>query len=339
MEGESVLFVKYSEAESPRASLLFEPTAILALRSSSGDLTYRAGEDYIWTPGSREIRLPAGTRIIFKAPADLRRPAASQPYALTHRDGNGEILFGAGAEYHAMQTVVSYRHAPGTWAGPAPAFAGARLPCALGKLAAGQPLAIALHGDSISTGCNASGWAKVAPFQPPYQDLLVRHLECVYGARITLSNLAVAGMATAWGVQTVANVIAAKPDLVILAFGMNDCAGGLSAAEYQANTQAMLDAVRKALPQAEFVLVASMLGNTDWAILRPELFAPYRDALAALCGPGIVLADMTSMWTELLKAKRDWDMTGNGVNHPNDFGHRIYAQVLAALLVRGPDRP
>jgi hypothetical protein len=26
-------------------------------------------------------------------------------------------------------------------------------------------------------------------------------------------------------------------------------------------------------------------------------------------------------------------MTGNGVNHPNDFGHRIYAQVLSALLI------
>ena len=25
--------------------------------------------------------------------------------------------------------------------------------------------------------------------------------------------------------------------------------------------------------------------------------------------------------------------TGNGVNHPNDFGHRVYAQVLSALLI------
>jgi hypothetical protein len=27
------------------------------------------------------------------------------------------------------------------------------------------------------------------------------------------------------------------------------------------------------------------------------------------------------------------DVTGNGVNHPNDYGHRLYAQAILALLV------
>ena len=76
-----------------------------------------------------------------------------------------------------------------------------------------------------------------------------------------------------------------------------------------------------------------MLGNRDWTTLKHELFPQYRDALAELCEPGIALADLTSIWTEFLKRKRDWDLTGNGVNHPNDFGHRVYAQVLSTLLV------
>jgi lysophospholipase L1-like esterase len=339
MEGESVLFVKAGEAELPQADVFFEPTAILSVRSSSGETTYTAGQDYVWTPGTRQIRLPAGSRITFKVPGDLRRAPKTQAYALTHRDGNGEILFGGGHEYHDMQTVITYRHAPGLWTGPVPAFAGASLPHTLGKLTAKQALTIALLGDSISTGCNASGWAKVAPFQPPYQDLLVRHLETVYGAKVTLANVAVGGTGSAWGVETIGKVIEAKPDLVILAFGMNDCPGRLAAADYQANLKAMMDAVRQAQPEAEFILVATMLGNADWVIMQPELFPAYRDALAALCGPGVVLADMTSVWTALLKVKKDWDMTGNGVNHPNDFGHRLYAQVLAALLVRAPARP
>ena len=46
------------------------------------------------------------------------------------------------------------------------------------------------------------------------------------------------------------------------------------------------------------------------------------------------LADLSSVWAELHRHKRDLDLTGNGVNHPNDFGHRIYAQVLSSLLVR-----
>ena len=200
------------------------------------------------------------------------------------------------------------------------------------KLKEKGPLSICLLGDSISTGCNASGWAKVAPFQPPYQDLLVKNLEAVYGAKVTLDNLAVSGTATGWGLANIGKVIEAEPDLVILAFGMNDAAR-YPADEYGANIQRMVDTVGKVLPEAEFILVATMLGNKDWTVLRHELFPQYRDALAAIRRPGIAMADMTSVWAELLAHKKDWDMTGNGVNHPNDFGHRLYAQVLSSLLI------
>ena len=334
MEGESVLFIKESAACQPKAALWFVPTKILSVSSSSGEIVYTEGRDYAWEPGRREMTLPAGSRIPFKTPQDLRRPAGSQPYRLTHRDGNGEILFGGGHEYHDMQTLVTYAHQPGAWTGPAPSFVADRLPLVIGKLRAKQPVTIALLGDSISTGCNASGWAGAAPFQPAYQDLLVLNLEAAYGARVSLKNFAVSGTDTGWGLSVIGKVIDVRPDLVILAFGMND-AGGRPPAQYQANIQAMIDAVRKVRPPCEFILVATMLGNKDWPILRQELFPQYRDALARLSGPGVALADMTSVWADMLKHKRDWDITGNGVNHPNDFGHRLYAQVLSALLIRG----
>jgi acyl-CoA thioesterase-1 len=158
------------------------------------------------------------------------------------------------------------------------------------------------------------------------------NLEAAYGAKVTLENLAVGGTSTDWGVTNIGKVIDAKPDLVILAFGMND-SSGRPAKDYGANTGKMIVAVKKALPEAEIILVATMLGNKDWVALKQELFPQYRDTLAGLCDPGIALADMTSIWAELLKHKQDWDLTGNGVNHPNDFGHRVYAQVLSALLI------
>lgn len=335
MDGESVLFIKYAEDDQPRASLLFEPTRIPLVCNSSGEVTYKEGRDYLWKPGTKEIVLPAGSRIIFKTPQDLRRPAKSQRFALTHRDGNGEILFGPTHQYHDMQTLVSYTHRGDEWARPKPSFAGDRLPRTIRKLTQKQPLVIALLGDSISTGCNASGWANVAPRQPPYQDLLVRNLKATYGAEVTLKNFAVGGTDTAWGLRTIDKVVEAKPDLVILAFGMNDAARR-PAKDYQANIRGMVDAVRKAHRETEFILVATMLGNKDWTHLRHELFPQYRDALAGLCGPGVALADMTSIWAEMLKRKKNWDLTGNGVNHPNDFGHRVYAQVLSSLLIPSP---
>ncbi len=332
MHGESVLFLQDAEGAA-KAKLLFTPTKILRVTSSSKEIVYEAGKDYVWQPGTNEILLPAGSKIIAKKPADLRRPAKSQKYALTHRDGNGEILFGATHEYHDMQTLVTYEHEPNAWKGTTPNFAGQELPKTVKLLSAKRPLKIVLLGDSISTGCNASGWAKVAPHQPPYQDLLVLLLEHAYGGKVTLENVAVGGTSTDWGVANIGKVTAAKPDLVILAFGMND-SSGRPAKDFLANIQKMIAAVKEAQPEAEIILVATMLGNKDWIALKQDLFPQYRDALASLGGPGIALADMTSIWAELLRHKQDWDLTGNGVNHPNDFGHRIYAQVLSALLVK-----
>lgn len=335
MQGETVLFLKESDTAEPQASLLFTPTKIVSVCSSSGEITYTEGQDYVWKPNTKEISLPAGSKIPVHTPQDLRRPAGSQQFRLTHRDGNGEILFGGGHVYHDMQTVVTYEHQPGAWAGPVPSFVGDQLPRTLKMLRDKQPITIAILGDSISTGCDASGWAGVAPFQPPYQQLLAMNLESVYGAKVTLKNFAVGGMGAAWGLSNINKVIEAKPDLVILAFGMNDAAG-VPVAKYEASTKGMIDAVQTALPQTEIILVATMLANTDWTVLNHDAFQQFRDALANLCKPGIVLADMTSIWAELAKHKKYCDTTGNGVNHPNDFGHRVYAQVLSTLLIEEP---
>ncbi len=116
------------------------------------------------------------------------------------------------------------------------------------------------------------------------------NLESAYGTKVTLANFAVGGTDTAWGLANIGKLIEARPDLVILAFGMNDSAGR-PAKDYQANMQAMMEAVRRELPEAEFVLVAPMLGNRDWTALKQELFPQYRDALAELCGHGAALAD------------------------------------------------
>ena len=331
MHGESVLFVKETPAANPSASLLFVPTKVLAVRDPSQAITYTEGRDYILKPGSREITLPEGSRITFKLPQDLIRPAKSQRYALTRRDGAGEILFGGGHEYHDMQATVTYEHATGTWTDTSPAVRGEELARTRGLLKRKAPVTITLLGDSISTGCNASGWAKAAPYQPPYQDLLAMNLKAVHGSAVTLHNFSIGGTSTDWGVKNIDKVVATRPDLVILAFGMND-SSGRPAAQYRANILAMIEATRRTVPEAEFILVAPMLGNADWITLKQELFPQYRDALASLCGPGIALADMTKVWSGMLKHKKDRDLTGNGVNHPNDFGHRLYTQVLSALL-------
>ncbi len=326
-----MLFIKDAKTGEASAAVLFPIRKVLAVRNSVGDVTFEAGKDYSFQPGSRKIVLPAGSRIPSWKPEQLRRPAKSQKYQLTHRDGNGEIFFGGRLEYADMQTCITYEHAPDQWKSPVPKFDAKALPRSVAALVNKQPLSIVTLGDSISAGANASALFDAAPFQPAYPELVRKHLEAKFQGKVLMTNLAVGGTDTKWGLSQVEKVIAAKPNLVILAFGMNDSAGR-SAAEYKANTKMMMANTRAKLPNCEFILVASMLGNRDWIRLKHESFSQYREALKQLTEPGVALADLTSIWAGFLERKKDWDQSGNGVNHPNDFGHRVYAQVICTLL-------
>jgi lysophospholipase L1-like esterase len=334
---ESALFIRQEGADNARVSLWFDPLEVVSVTSSSGEARYAAGRDYALVPGTNLLSAPPGSAIPVKRAAELTAPVGSQPYDLRRRDGLVEILFGAGHEYHDMQVLVTYTHAADQWRGPVPRFAGERLPKALRRLRASEPLKLVLFGDSISAGCNASKWAGAPPFRPFYGEAFADNLRAAYGSAVALTNLSVGGTTSAWGAHEIGQVIAEQPDLVVLAFGMNDSTGGCPVGEYTGNLQAQMAAVRGARPEAEFILVASMLPNPDWHVSDiPRLFE-YRDALLALGsaddGAGVAVADLTSVWAELHQRKDPLSITGNGVNHPNDFGHALYAQVVSALLI------
>lgn len=334
MVGESVLFVKGAEGAPITGRLLFPPTKILAVKSSSGLITYQPGKDYLFAPGSQTLTLPAGSAIPVATEQQLTPPLGTQPFNLRRKDGKGDILFAPSHEYADMQVVVTYEHRRSDWRLPPPRFAARELPHTLQKLKSGQAVHITFFGDSITVGGNASKLSNVPPMMPPYPDLLVQNLKRAYKSDITYKNLSVGGMSAAWGLQNIGQVAAEPSDLVVLAWGMNDSSGGRSTHEFITDIQGQIDAVRRAQPNAEFILVSSMLSNADCNWANPPLILSYRDALERLVGPGIAVADLSAVWEEILKHKTYLDITGNGVNHPNDFGHRLYAQTLSALLIK-----
>jgi len=332
IDEEPVLFIRNSGSDRARASLIFPPSAVLSLRNPAGTVTYVEGRDYLLTPGTRELVLTASTTIPFLESAELRRPANSQKYNLPHRDGSGDILFGSTHEYHDLQTWVTYTCDTKRWTGPLPGYAGPLLTRSARKLREADRFSIALIGDSISAGCNASGWAGVPPHQPPYPELLRRALELDGGRKVTLTNFSLGGSDSVRALAKAEEISAIRPDLLIIAFGMND-ALKRPRNDYRDRIKALVDRIRTSNSDCEVILVASMLGNRDWASLNYELFFEYREALFELQGDGVAVADLTSIWEELLRSKSYWDLTGNGVNHPNDFGHRLYTQTLLTLLL------
>ncbi len=331
IEGESVLFLREADSAIAKASVLFPIAKVVSITNSRGDQTFEEGKDFQWSPNSRELTIPVGSRIPIHTHEDLRRPAKSQPYELTHRDGQGEIRFGARLEYADMQVCVTYQPTAIVWNYKASAFDPKQLPKTIAKLRSRSPFKFTVLGDSISTGANASGVFGEPPFQPGYPDLVQMALAKHYNAAVEMKNLSVGGMDTAWGLSQAAAVIDTKPDLVIIAFGMNDSAGR-TPEDYQEKIKLTMKAISDSAPETEYILVATMLGNKDWIRLNHDYFPKYRDALVELAKPGVVVADCTSVWQEMLSLKKDWDLSGNGVNHPNDFGHRVYAQVILSTL-------
>jgi acyl-CoA thioesterase I len=330
---ESVFFLKSGDGN-PAAKLLFDAEKIIAVHRADSEQTFEAGKDYRLSDDASALVLPEGSRIVFRKESDLFVPKGS-PNSIGARAGKPDtsLLFGEGHFFHDQQVEVTYvPRKDAKWTGDQPVFAEKALAGVIAKLRGKKPLTVAVSGDSISQGYNASGYTKAPPHMPSYPGLVTAQLETVYGSTVTLHNRAIAGWSVGQGVKDIDNLLKHKPDLVIIAYGMNDVRGR-NPDGYKAAIAKMLARIREANPETEVILVASMMGNPEWAGTPPEMFPKYRDALATLTGPGVAMADMTAIWQELLKRKRIEDITGNGVNHPNDYGHRLYAQAILALLV------
>ncbi len=201
----------------------------------------------------------------------------------------------------------------------------------LEKLRAGKPLRLGVSGDSISTGLDASGTTQTAPNQPGYPELVAAQLTNDFGVKIELTNRAVSGWSIANGLQDLDAMLATRPELLIVAYGMNDV-GRRDPAWFAAQARELDKRARQQNPEIEILWVAPMLGHSEWVHTPREMFAAYRDELKKVAGEHAALADLTEVWSLLLENKHDLDLTGNGLNHPNDFGHRLYAQAILECL-------
>ncbi len=335
--GESALFVQEKTDAPATGTLLFKPAKILRVHNARTGELYEAGRDYEVDAAGRKLVRTSTSRIPFMKAEDFYKPKGAKQAIKQKADDPETWLLYQEQGFQDKQVEVDYVRSE-DWQGYVPQSAGSLLKRVADKLRRKEKLTIAIIGDSISTGANASSKVNL-PHMPPYTVLLARQLEAVYGGTVELLNVAKGGTMADGGLKEVPAVLAAKPDLVFIAYGANDVAIR-NAAKYAENVGRIVDAVRAGAPDAEFILVTSSRAHPEWSWTPAAEFPKYRDALAKLAGEKhAALADMTLLWAQMLERKRFWDLTGNGVNHPNDFGHRLYAEVLLALLVNGNKMP
>ncbi len=307
--------------------LLYPAVEIREVLSADLKTRFEAGRDYSLAGGC--LRIPEGSSIPHMTWEEYYPPRPIENGSFP-RVGGGNLRFSEGTFYHEKQIVVSYEHT-GSWPGNIPPGKLNLLPRTEKKLTFGEPLRVVFYGDSITARANASAMTGISPFQPDWCQLTCETLEERYGCRITMVNTAVGGTTTRWGVEEVIPRAAdQKPDLLVLGFGMND-GGGIETEEYLGNLRAIIGAVLRVNPACEVVLISTMLPNPEalgfWGRQKE-----YESALVTLEKRGVAVCDMTAVHETLLKRKAYRDMTGNNINHPNDFLSRVYAQTLLKTL-------
>jgi lysophospholipase L1-like esterase len=336
VHGESVLFIKDGD-DAPKARLALKPKKINKIVMANRSQEF-SEDDYTVDPTTRTLTLTEKTRIPVLKAEDMYPPKGSpNSYREKAGDPTRWMLFNEGHMFHDLQIEVTYE-ADEPWTGYRPTIAKDLLPRTLAKLKSGEPITIALTGDSISTGDNASGITGAQPGQPGYPEMVAEQLRASFPSKVTLVNRAVGGWRLEHGLKDLPKVLESKPDLVIIAYGMNHIRSG-DAKGFKKMLGSMIEQIHAANEETEILLVTPMYGNRNWKNTPKEQFPLHRDAIASFVKPGIALADVTTLWGNFLDHKGDLDMIGNGVNHPNDFGHRLYAQAVLGLLIEPAKKP
>jgi beta-galactosidase len=312
----------YSTGGGPtEGRLLFTPDRILSVRSFGLDTVYREGVDYR-IEGHRIVRV-AGSGMAFRTESSFDRLKDLAWYNL-----------------QSQWVVVTYTHHD-QWAGPVPAYKGDRLPGFLGRLREGKPATIVAYGMSITRGMDVSGYDRVKPYMPTYVDLFAMGLRWRYPrASVQLYNAGLPGSTVSWGAQYASSYVSPlRPDLVVIDFGMNDF-WRMPPAEFGDSVRSIIRQVRAARPGAEFLLLANMKFDPDYVLesdknrkFYMDNLAGYRDVLAGLEGPGVVMMDMTTLSDAIYARKKAKDCIVNPL-HPNDYLARWYVQGMLATLIK-----
>jgi lysophospholipase L1-like esterase len=282
-------------------------------------IVYAPGRDYVLDAKAGTIARTANSRI----------PDFATNVLYGKKDFNHAQFPGYGnAKFFVF---VDYAARNGPDIKPVPVDVAPLLPKTLEKLRAGKPVKVIAYGDSITAGGEAS--SVDLQYAPLWINEVLRPR--FPKSEITFENDATGGDTTANGVARLEQkVLSRSPDLMLIAFGMNDNnlagVGGVPLAQFQANLRSMVSAIRQRTG-AEVILLSTFPPHPDWHFNSHQMQS-YAEATKTVAEEvKAPYADVFGVWERALKRKDPSSLLGNNINHPNDFGHWLYVVALEGL--------
>ncbi|MBQ7700167.1 MAG: SGNH/GDSL hydrolase family protein [Clostridia bacterium] len=308
--------------------LLYHADRIISVTDTTYQTGYKEGADYELKDGGLHILSGGNINITKREDFFLPEPQKDSPLHIAASCG-GWLYFAEGDGITKKQICVTYEHGD-KWTGITPQKT-KKLKKIREKISKKEPFGFAFFGDSITYGCNSSGMKEInkPPYMPIWPKMTVEYLNNI--CDVSYVNRAVGGMASKWGADSLYELFKDdKFDLMLIAFGMND----ISVNGFEENTEKMIEEALKINPGCEFLIVSTTLPHKLAAGFFGEQYKQ-QEILARICekyGDITELVPMTDMHSALLEKKRFFDMTGNNVNHPNDFLTSVYAQTILRIL-------
>lgn len=323
----------------------------VTVRSVHFDKTYREGIDYI-VDGNVIKRIATGTMPYFKyeeyyfdMPYDGSPLLCDPGKAEIDYEGEKYLYYSEGAAGVKNHVMITYRTTdPYTQFTPQGDSSAQDF---ISKIKTDKQATIMFYGDSITEGSCASSTAfggSVNPYLPKWSELVSQWFADYYQADVTHINKAQGGWTTKQGLD---NFIGGENrvgpyldeiDLLVIAFGANDPV--LSDEGYKSQIKGMIDMYLQRQPNGSILLVSPFVFNqqtSNWFINQYRFEGLLEDIKAEYAANGtsdkISVAKVYSFFKGICETgKLSRDYLGNNINHPNDFGVRIYAQVALKTL-------
>lgn len=331
--------------------LLYPIDTVISVRSADLKTLYVPNEDYYVDDDGNLCILESG-KIPVLAYDDYHFPLSQEEHNSNNLQtklpeannfGWGFIRAEIGSDKPGMSQwtlAVTYTHEDAECIINTPTSKSTTFASLIDKLNAGEDIKIVSTGDSITDGWSASGknGVKIPPYCPQYNVLVEHYIKKAYDVNVTQKNVGVSGSNTNGGVSKLSEICAEDPDLVIIAFGMNDGCS-MHPNDYIANINTMVRTINENCPDACIVVVGTCLPNPEFAWSpggAPALkyHIDYIDSLksAEPNWKNAAHADVTTANIEIYARKVYQDLAGSNSNHPNDYMHRIYAQIIIQTI-------